>query len=442
MTKQYLKAAGVPVPEGKMLSIHNSDYNEAAEYAGHIGYPVIVKPAEASLAIGVRTNIQSKEDLHEALDHVHVELGYKDIIIERHAAGYDTRTYVAGDQVIASFKRVRGNIIGDGESSIMQLIEMKNKYRKMNPHLSGDLIEVEENLIDFINEQGYQLDSILENGKKVDLSGSTFAKDYSETVDITDELTENFKKTAVEAIRCLPGMNLAGVDIIMDQENDRNYVLEVNCRPNIGGHLFPVIGQSRDVPGAIIDYYFPETAEIEKKESAWFTFDFDSITDFLKKGIVKEVTLPPLPKKNVVNKHLIITGDIEKYDHWLFKSAIGHRVGGHMKKITCNKARLIIAGRKQRVEVFMEKLSSKSSIMDIELIDENRWDSHIMYKFEVFDEMKPVALISKEGHIESENRRLKKENEQLKKEMSQLKESNSWKVTRPLRMISRLRKND
>jgi D-alanine-D-alanine ligase-like ATP-grasp enzyme len=440
LTKNYLEDAGVSVPKGKVISIKNQDYNDALKFAELLEYPVIVKPAHASLAIGVCTNIRGNEALISALDYVHGELGYEEIIIERHANGFDTRTFVVGDQVVGAFKRVPANVIGDNKNTIEELIHIKNQYRKNNPHLSGSLIEIDTQLINYISEQGYSLDDILEKGVKIDLSQSTFAKDYSETVDITDEITANYKATAINAVKYLPGMNLAGVDIIMDQETDQNYVLEVNCRPNIGGHLFPVVGKRRDVPKAIIDYYFPETKGIDKGKRVYFTFDYDSIISFLRKGIVKEVILPPLPKKGVTNVYIKLTGDFERHKKWIFKAAVGQRLGGGIIEQDDTGAKMVIAGSGKRVERFMEKVGETLSSINLEVTDEDKWESLITYKFELPDDLKGASFSESEKQYDSENIKLKKENDKLKKELKQLKQSNSWKVTKPLRAISGLRK--
>src|SRR5699024_4337927 len=177
------------------------------------------------------------------------------------------------------------------------------------PHLSASQIKIDKRLNDFIGRQGYSLDTVPVKGDKVNLTDSTFAKDASDTVDITENVSEDYILTAVNAVKSVPGMNMGGVDIIRDEEKDTNNVLEINCRPDLGGHMFPIYGKSRDVSKKILDYYFPETASIDKGINDYFTFDFDKIFRFLKKGIVKEVILPPLPKGDIKNVHLVLSGN-------------------------------------------------------------------------------------------------------------------------------------
>src|SRR5699024_602411 len=132
------------------------------DYADWIEYHVIVKPAHASLAIGVRTNLNDRAALTGGLEYDHGELGYTDIIVERHATSFDTRAYVIEDRLIAAFKRMAANIEGDGEHTIGQLIDLKNQKRRLNPHLSASQIKIDGKLNDFIGSQGYSLDSVLD----------------------------------------------------------------------------------------------------------------------------------------------------------------------------------------------------------------------------------------------------------------------------------------
>ncbi|SOC39337.1 hypothetical protein [Salinicoccus kekensis] len=419
LTKEYLTAAGVSVPEGKVLKVKNADYTEICDFADTLGYPVIIKPAHASLTIGVHTNLTDRASLTAALDHVHGDLGYTDIIIERHAAGFDTRAYVIEDQVIAAFKRVPANITGDGESAVGELIELKNRERRMNPHLKSSQIEINDDLVSFVESQGYTFTSIPKKGERINLTSSTFAKDASDTVDITDDMTEDYKATAVNAVKSIPGMNMAGVDIIMDEEQDSNKVLEINCRPDIGGHLFPVEGKFRDVPGAIIDYYFPETAGLDKGRNEYFIFDYDRIINFMRKGTAREVTLPPLPKEGIELRELTLEGDVDRYRKEIFNAAAGHRLGGRMRKLDDGRTQLIAAGTEKHLTDFLLFLLGFTPKLHIEVTSENEWDTLLMYRFEVPEGMEPDDA----GGFKNDIDEMKRAIEALQKEVAGLKKA-------------------
>src|SRR5699024_1442408 len=106
-------------------------------------------------------------------------------------------------------------------------------------------------------------------------------------VEETFKLTEEVKKIAVNALKAMPAIPHAGVDIIVDPDsNKKAVVLEINATAEIAFHIFPLKGEAKDVPGTIIDYYFPETAGEEKST---FYFDINSLLEPLKTWAADEI---------------------------------------------------------------------------------------------------------------------------------------------------------
>jgi len=60
---------------------------------------------------------------------------------------------------------------------------------------------------------------------------------------------------AVDAVRAVPGLGLAGVDLIVPdvRSADGAVILELNVGANIRVHHYPTYGRPRDVAGAIVD---------------------------------------------------------------------------------------------------------------------------------------------------------------------------------------------
>src|SRR5699024_2989814 len=73
------------------------------------------------------------------------------------------------------------------------------------------------------------------------------------------QLIKEQTEIAVNASKAIPGLVHSGVDIIINPVTNQTVVLEVNTRPGIGSHLFPIEGEAVDIPKALIDFYFPET---------------------------------------------------------------------------------------------------------------------------------------------------------------------------------------
>src|SRR5699024_11298812 len=64
-TNDYLKDAGVLIPEGKRFAEGAQD-EVLISYAEDLGYPIVLKPNDGSFGRGVVSNITSSEELQKA----------------------------------------------------------------------------------------------------------------------------------------------------------------------------------------------------------------------------------------------------------------------------------------------------------------------------------------------------------------------------------------
>ena len=133
-TKQVLMSKGIAMPEGKEFTKENTN-EEVLEYAGKLGYPVVVKPTDGSFGKGVFTNITSAGELEHTLDYMRDDLDYEKIIVEQYIPGKEYRLYVVDHEVVGAMNRIPANVTGDGINSIQALIDIKNKERSLNPRL-------------------------------------------------------------------------------------------------------------------------------------------------------------------------------------------------------------------------------------------------------------------------------------------------------------------
>ena len=120
LTKTLLYSAGVPVPQGRVVSTLE-DALAAAEW---IKGPVVVKPRDGNQGKGVAVNLQTVEQITAAF-----EVAYKisdDVIVERFLPGHDYRLLVVGNELVAAARRDPPFVIGDGQHTIRQLVDVIN----------------------------------------------------------------------------------------------------------------------------------------------------------------------------------------------------------------------------------------------------------------------------------------------------------------------------
>src|SRR5690606_6476035 len=99
-----------------------------------------------------------------------------------------------------------------------------------------------------------------DKGEYVPLLDKTNISIGGDPIDVFDTIPEYVKEAAVKALHAIPGLEHGAVDLIVHENTEEVYIIELNPTANLGGLLFPIEGKSRDIPKAIIDYYFPETS--------------------------------------------------------------------------------------------------------------------------------------------------------------------------------------
>ena len=120
LTKEILSVHFLPVAEG--MRVKNKI--NSITFANDIGYPVVLKPQFGNQGKGVIANIKDESELSDAYDLLVVD--YEDIIIEKYISGRDYRVCCVYGDIVAVSERMPPYILGDGISSIENLIKITN----------------------------------------------------------------------------------------------------------------------------------------------------------------------------------------------------------------------------------------------------------------------------------------------------------------------------
>lgn len=372
-TKTMLAQNGVPVPIGQIFSIDGFD--KIKQFASGVGYPIVIKPVNGSMGKGVYTNIQDEEELTSSFNDYCERFNFSDVMVEKYYPGNEYRIYVVGEKVVVATNRIPANITGNGHSTVRDLIEEKNMKRKLNPYLAPKPIKVDFEIKNSLKEKGYSLDSIPAKDEVVFLRKKSNLSAGGDPIEATDELTPGVKKIAVDTLKALPSIPHAGVDIIVDPEStDKGVVLEVNATAEIAFHLFPLEGNAKDLPGIMIDYYFPETIGSQRTNAY---FDFLSILEPLKTGAVDEIAVANRPNKDILGKKYIVTGKVNRvgYMNWIKRRALRFGLNGYVKQINRNTIEVfVVSDNKKKVLDFKKECyngSKRSVVKNVEVQD---WD--------------------------------------------------------------------
>lgn len=124
VTKKVLEEKGVKVPTGEEF---NSIEEAKAKAYNYVDKPVVIKPKSTNFGIGI--NIFPEGANLEDIIHA-FEIAFKNdntVLIEEFIKGKEYRFLVINDEVVGILHRVPANVIGDGEKSIKELVEVKNQ---------------------------------------------------------------------------------------------------------------------------------------------------------------------------------------------------------------------------------------------------------------------------------------------------------------------------
>lgn len=250
MTKQFLQRKGINHAKGILLERgYQHDVLDAVQL------PVVVKPANTDHGIAVSTNIQTRKEQISAIDNA-FKFAEK-VIIEEFFQGQEYRFLVIDFQVRAIAWREPANVTGNGKSSIRQLIDEKNDGRGVDYTHPLLKINIDEEVNRHLNALSMTPDTILKKDKKVYLRKNSNLSTGGDSIDVTDDIPDFYKKVAIEAAKSA-GLKIAGIDIIIrDLErvdsNDNYIVVELNAPAMLSMHNYPYIGKNRHVEKYVLD---------------------------------------------------------------------------------------------------------------------------------------------------------------------------------------------
>ena len=260
LTKRLLHAAGVPVPLGRPVT----DIEDAWLVAQEVGLQevgaVVVKPQDGNQGKGVVVNITTREGLEAAYATAR-EFG-DEIMVERFLPGHDFRMLVVGGQLVAAARREPPQVLGDGQHTIRELVEIVNQDpRRGSGHGTAlTKIRLDDIAVARIASEGLTPDSVPSQGQRVVLRNNANLSTGGSATDVTDDVHPEIAARAVEAAQTI-GLHICGVDIVCETmlkplEEQNGGIVEVNAAPGLRMHLAPSFGRPRNVGVPMVEELF------------------------------------------------------------------------------------------------------------------------------------------------------------------------------------------
>lgn len=256
-TKKLLEKESIPVPHGVTFS----QLESLDEIIEEVKYPLVIKPLDGNHGRGVTTNIRNREEAERAF-HLAKQVS-KYLIAEKYMEGSDFRFLLVNYKLVAAAKRVPAMVIGDGCSTIEQLIHKTNQDPARGEGHENTLttIKIDEPTRIILAKQNLSLDTILQEGRALYLKNTANISTGGTAIDVTDMAHPSTIFLAERVARLL-NLDICGIDIIAKDIEapltlENGGILEVNASPGLRMHLSPAEGSARPVGDAIIEMLFP-----------------------------------------------------------------------------------------------------------------------------------------------------------------------------------------
>jgi len=260
-TKNILGNAGVPVPKGTVIE-YLDELEQAIADVG--GYPIVIKPLDGNHGRGITININSAEEAESAYDLASKASKGRSVIVEQYYQGNDHRVLVINGKVVAVAERVPAHVVGNGQDTIQELIDLTNQDpRRGNGHDNVlTKIVVDQTSQAVLQKQGYSLDAVLPAQEVAYLRATANLSTGGVAIDRTDEIHSQNIWLAQRVAKII-GLDIAGIDIVTSDiskplNETKGVIVEVNAAPGFRMHAAPSYGLPRNVGASVLEMLFPE----------------------------------------------------------------------------------------------------------------------------------------------------------------------------------------
>ncbi len=271
-TKDVLKAFGASVPEGALFHAHEAE--RALDYAGYLGWPVVLKPDTGNKGRHVYVNISDAATFRNRFSTI---AGTTQTVVVEKMVPYSTeyRFFYLDKKIVSIIRRIPANVTGDGKSTIDALVGTKNTLRKARGngrYGRFPMIVLDEESRALLSERGLTPNSVLPAGETLHLRKIGNLSAGGDTISVMAEFHPSYAERMEAIFRNLPGCLLLGLDVFVRDHSqpcdESNYtIIEVNPAPGYRMHVYPWQGEAVDLGGLIVDAIFPDRPSVAPRNA-------------------------------------------------------------------------------------------------------------------------------------------------------------------------------
>lgn len=234
--KAVLKDNDIPVLDCKIVAVREYTAKQAdtiSAVESKIGYPMIVKPINLGSSVGIKV-AKSKDELADAMEYA---FQFANKVLVEHA--------------IMNLKEINCSVCGDYEEAEASECE--------EPVSTDDILSYE--------------DKYVSGGKSGSGKSGMSSLKRKIPAEISGETREEIRTMAVKAFKCLGCSGVSRIDFMIDRDNGRVYLNEINTIPgSLAFYLWEPVGVKYP---ELLDRMVSLALKRQREEKA-LTFSFET----------------------------------------------------------------------------------------------------------------------------------------------------------------------
>ena len=245
VTSRVLAAAGLKVPEQVLAGAPEANREFLRQHGA-----IVVKPVDGEQGKGISVHITDADEMEAAIEGAsRID---ERVLLERFCEGQDLRIVVIDHQVVAAAIRRPATVVGDGQSTIADLIA-KQSRRRAAATGGESKIPLDDETRRCIGLQGWQLEDVLPADVSLPVRRTANLHTGGTIHDVTGQLHPTLRLAAEQASRVLD-IPVTGLDFLVPAVDGPDYVIvEANERPGLANH------EPQPTAQRFVDLLFPTT---------------------------------------------------------------------------------------------------------------------------------------------------------------------------------------
>lgn len=241
LTVRMLEEVAMPTPASQFVWLtrdkfpkdqdvtQTDEYRQLQIFAQRVGFPIFLKPNQGSQGKNVFC-IRNQDNLKSVVEKLLKQApGF--FIAQEACAGEEYRIVVVQGEIVLAYTRKPLSVIGDGKSSIKQLIQQRliqlqrqGREVSLKPHSEKIRLHLEANRL--------CLDTIVSHGTEISVLSNRNLSDGSDPVECTDAIKQKYGQLCRDVYeKC--GVEYCGLDLIEDARSGqiKPVIIEINSNP-------------------------------------------------------------------------------------------------------------------------------------------------------------------------------------------------------------------